>query len=142
MPSPTAFGIINRFKKFGRREPLTRGSKAVLYDSRRIMKFVTSLLSKSISSNFTLNEIRYEIEKRRLILLSPGCRAPSINWISHQLRFSLHWTRKVATVEPARRNCNEILLERHYFAKWLESLSEFDTQRYFSFNSIKFLVSI
>lgn len=128
IPLPTAYGIIERFMKYGRRAPLARGSKAVVYDSKKIMKFVSCLLSDTTASNFSLSEIRREIAKRST-LLSPGLKAPSIDWIGRHLRCELHWTRKVATIEPHRRNCDKILLERREFVLWLESLSKDDARR-------------
>jgi hypothetical protein len=128
MPLKTGYNIISRFLKTGRRTPQSRGSKAEYYDSKIIMRFVCEFLSNNNNSNTTLEEIRYEIWKKKKYLLF-GSPPPSTSWLDRKLREAL-WTWKVSTVEPQLRNSPEVILERQQFVFWLQNLSVIDAQRH------------
>jgi hypothetical protein len=127
MPLKTAYNIINRFINTGKRAPQLRGSNNEYYDTKKIMKFVCGYLSNSTTSNSTLEEIRYEIWKKRKYLLN-GSTPPSTSWLDRKLKEAL-WTWKVAAVEPYQRNAPEVILERKNFILWLQNLNEIDAQR-------------
>lgn len=131
MPKSTASTIISQFKKSQKCYPNPRGDSHKVFDKLKIAKFLDDYLSDTANSNSTLEEMKEEIWENRSELLSPTTpHPPSVSWICKLLSESLFDSKKITlksvSVDPIRRNCDEVIQKRIEFVSWYNTLTDDD----------------